>query len=186
MKRSILWPEISARSNLSKSAFLILVYLLISRWLELETPEIQSFDNKEIARFSAKYIAELIKKPVIVTDVWYFFHGLNDFPWPYIKRMNHRFDAEQILLLMKDVENRAFTIKMASAFCRPGAEPVVFESSTQWKIVHEAQGSGSAIDRIGIADGYDTVVALMDHDAKVAMRAKNNPLLLFLEWYAKQ
>ena len=154
--------------------------------LDFDAPEIQSFDNKEIAVFSAKYVAEKSGKPVILSDVWYFFHGLNDFPWPYVKWMNHWFSAEQILKLMENVQDRSFTIKEAIAFCRPGEEPVVFQLDVHWTIAHQAQGTGSAVDQIGIIDWEENVVALMDPQKKLAMRARNNPLLLFLEWYAKQ
>lgn len=148
-----------------------------------ETPEIQSFDNKEIAAFSAKYIADKLQKTVLVSDVGYFINALNGFPWPYIKRMNQRFTAEQILDLMGDKEDRSFVIKEAIAFCRVNEEPVVFELCISGLIAYEAVGQGSTIDQIGILEWQNVVVGMMNQDDKLAMRAKHNPLNLFLEWY---
>jgi len=38
--------------------------------VKLETPEIQSESSREIAEYSAKYAAEKLQKPVVVSDVY--------------------------------------------------------------------------------------------------------------------
>ena len=66
---------------------------------EIETPEIQSTDVKEIASYSAKWAAEKLGKPVVLTDAGYYIKTLNGFPGPFIKYINKWLTAEDVLKL---------------------------------------------------------------------------------------
>lgn len=87
---------------------------------ELETPEIQSTIVEEIASFSAKWVCDLLKEPVIVSDAGYYIEALNGFPGPFIKYINEWLSADDILRLMAGKEDRAVIVKDCFSLLRAG------------------------------------------------------------------
>jgi XTP/dITP diphosphohydrolase len=140
--------------------------------LPYEAPEIQSFDVKEIAAFSAQYVANKENKPVLVTDVGYYIEALKGFPGAYVKQMNHYFQSEDLLKLMEGRENRAFKMVECLGFCIPNHEPMTFITESGGTIAHEAVGEGTAIDRVMIREGMDKIQT-------------QYPLEVMIEYYAK-
>jgi XTP/dITP diphosphohydrolase len=68
--------------------------------------EIQAEDAEIIAREKAKRAYELVGGPVVVNDDSWIIPGLNGFPGPYMKSMNHWFSAEDFLRLTKPLTDR--------------------------------------------------------------------------------
>lgn len=136
--------------------------------LEYEVPEIQSFSVEEIAKFSAKFVAQKENKPVFVTDAGFFIESLNGFPGPFMKQMNHYLSSQDLLNLMKNKINRNFEVVECLAFCEPNKEPITFVSSMKGVISKKAEGEGLSINKIMIWDGLENVQSLYTSEQMVA------------------
>ncbi len=68
--------------------------------------EIQAEDAGIIVRDKASKAYELVGKPVVVNDDSWVIPGLNGFPGPYMKSMNHWFSAEDFLRLTQPLTDR--------------------------------------------------------------------------------
>lgn len=119
-----------------------------------KTPEIQSMDLREIAEYSAKYAAEKIKAPVIVTDAGHYIPALGGFPGPFTKYVNKTLTVKDFLRLMKSVKNRRVFMKEALAYCEPGGKPVSFLVSIGAKVGFKPAGKGTIVDKTYIMDGF--------------------------------
>jgi len=114
-------------------------------------PEIQAEDNSEVAAYSAKYGADLLKKPVVKMDSGFFIEGLNGFPGPLVHYVDQQIGADIFFALLKDLPNRQARIKNSLAYCEPGKEPVIFESGCEGVIPETLTlAEGSFIDRLFI------------------------------------
>lgn len=143
---------------------------------ELETPEIQSTDVVEISSFSAKWAADRLGKPVVLTDAGYYIEALNGFPGPYIKYINKWLNSEDLLKLMEGKENRKVIVKVCLAYCEPGKEPKTFLSEVSGTISQKAvkpkEGSTTPINEIFIPEGYDKVDSEYPREEMVKFWAK--------------
>lgn len=93
---------------------------------KLETPEIQSESVEEIATFSARWAADTLKKPVVVSDGGCYVEALNGFPGPFIKYINKWLSANGLLSLMRSEKNRRVAWRDCLAYCEPGKKPKTF------------------------------------------------------------
>jgi len=122
----------------------------------LDTPEIQSDDLGEIASFSAKFAANILKHPIFLTDAGCFIESLNGFPGPFIKYINQYLTAEDFLRLMAGKNNRKVVFKECLAYCEPGKNPVLFVSSAEGKIsIKSGEQGQTSINEIFIPKGFD-------------------------------
>ncbi len=141
----------------------------------LETPEIQSNDLGEIASFSAKWAANVLKHPVFVTDAGYFIEALNGFPGPFVKYFNQQLTAQDFLKLMVGKKNRKIVFKICLAYCEPGENPVLFISSTNGKVATEPGKKGKiSINKIFIPNGFDRPESEISRKQMVKFWLKNN------------
>jgi len=123
---------------------------------ELETPEIQSVSIEEIASFSAEWACDLLKEPVIVSDVGYYIEALNGFPGPFIKYINEWLNADDILRLMAGKENRNVMVKDCLAYCEPSKKPILFCDFAKGYIANKKGSKGrTSINEIFIPEGYE-------------------------------
>ena len=128
---------------------------------KIETLEIQSAQVEEIAAYSAKYAAEKLGKPVVLTDAGYYIEALNGFPGPFIKYINQWLTPEDLLKLMKGKKNRQIIVKACLAYCEPGKEPITFTNEVVGTIADKAvktdKEGATSINEIFIPEGYDKV-----------------------------
>lgn len=128
----------------------------------METPEIQCSDCKEIAKFSAEYAANFLKKPVLKNDSGLVIEALNGFPGAFAKYVEQMLGAKGFIKLMNGEENRRCYWVEALAYCEPNKEPVVFESLSYGRIAETTRGTrGEPYDKIFIPDGSDLTFAEM-------------------------
>lgn len=143
---------------------------------KLETPEIQSADVAEISSFSARWAADKLGKPVVLTDVGYYIEALNGFPGPFIKYINKWLTSVDLLKLMEGKENRKVTVKVCLAYCEPGKEPVTFlceiKATIAQKAVKIVNGWSTPINEIFIPEGYDKVESEIPREEMVKFWAK--------------
>ncbi len=122
---------------------------------KIETPEIQSMDIEEVAKFSAQYAADKLQKPVMVTDVGHYITSLKGFPGAFIKYINQTLEAENILAMLEGRADREVILKECLAYAEPNKEPVTFTQELKAMLAVKAEGEGSTIDKILILDGFD-------------------------------
>ena len=122
----------------------------------LSYPEIRSEDSGEIARQSAKELAEKFKKAVVVEDSGLFIESLNNFPGTYSATIHKKIGMDGILKLMEGIKNRKCTYKSAVAYCEFGKKPVSFLGTEEGKIAESIRGNfGFGHDPIFIPEGSD-------------------------------
>lgn len=123
-------------------------------------PEIQHQDVREIAKFSAKWAANRLKRPVITNDAGFYIKSLNGFPGPYIRYCDERLGVDGFLKLMRGIKNRQAKFIDATAFCKPGKEPIIFAGETRGKVAHQTSGQyGWGVDFIFIPEGQNKTMA---------------------------
>ena len=122
--------------------------------IKISYPEMRSDDSEEIARHSAKELAEKFKKNIVVEDSGLFIKALNDFPGTYSATVHKKIGLEGILKLMKNVKDRECEYKSAVAFCEPEKKPISFLGTEKGKIAESIRGNfGFGHDPIFIPDG---------------------------------
>ena len=117
--------------------------------IKMDTPEIQADDVEEIAKYSAKYASNKLKKTVIKNDTGFFVEALNGFPGAYSHFCEDTIGRDGLLKLLIDKENRRAKFVECFAYCEYGKEPVVFKSITNGVIATESYG--------GVERGWDSV-----------------------------
>jgi XTP/dITP diphosphohydrolase len=135
--------------------------------IKMETPEIQEDDVSEVAKYSAKWAAEKINKPVLKNDSGLYIESLKGFPGTYTHYVDDTLGADGILKLMEGIENRQCYFKEALAYCEPGKEPIVFEGFTKGKISLSQQGDyGWTYDKIFIPEGEEKTMGCFPDDER--------------------
>ena len=129
-------------------------YGLTLEQTEMETPEIQSLDVKDVATYSAQCAAQKLGVPVIKSDVGYYISSLRGFPGPFIKYINQTLTEDDLLRLMNGVKDRSMVIKECLAYAEPDGFTKCFMHEQKTIIAEQAEGSGSSIDKIMILDGF--------------------------------
>ena len=135
--------------------------------LKMETPEIQSADTEEVAKYSVKFAAEAANKAVIKNDVGMFIEALNGFPGPFVKFINKWFTAEKLVETYRDEANRKAYFIDALGYCEPGKEPMCFIAKTYGTLIDTPRGdNGVMVDSLFVPDGYNkTIAELTDEES---------------------
>ena len=117
-------------------------------------PEIRSENSGEIARHSAKELAEKLQKPVVVEDSGLFIYALNGFPGTYSATIHKKIGLNGIIKLMKKIKNRQCTYKSAVAYCEPGKKAISFLGEEKGNVAESIRGDyGFGHDPIFIPEG---------------------------------
>ena len=122
--------------------------------IKMSYPEIRSEDSEEIARHSAKELAERLKKKVVVEDSGLFIKALNDFPGTYSATIHKKIGLQGIIKLMKGMKDKTCYYKSAVAYCEPGKEAISFLGEEKGTIAESIKGNfGFGHDPIFIPEG---------------------------------
>lgn len=122
--------------------------------IKIDTPEIQADDVTEVAKYSAKWAAEKLKKPVLKNDTGLFVNSLKGFPGVYTHYASDTIGEDGLLKLMDGMEDRSAYFKESIAYCEPGKEPIVFEGITKGIIDTKKSGVfGWSWDFVFIPEG---------------------------------
>lgn len=128
--------------------------------VKLETPEIQNWDVRKIAGYSATWAAKKLKKPVLVQDSGLEILALNGFPGPFAKYAEQTLGAKGILKLLKGVKNRQAVWTDAIAYCKPNGKPhVVYQEDKSTLALKPSGKFGREWDKIFIMDGQIKTLA---------------------------
>ena len=121
--------------------------------IEIETPEIQGVNSREIAQYSAEFAGKKLGKPVIKLDVSFHINALNGFPGPFVKYINQWLEPKCILKMLKGVKDRSCFWTDSLAFYNEG-KLKVFTDKEEGIIADEARGeNGWGMDKIFIPNG---------------------------------
>ena len=135
---------------------------------DIETPEIQTMDCSEVAKFSASFAAKLLGKPVLKNDSGLVIEALNGFPGALAKYAEETLDAEGFIKLMDGIENRKCYWIESLAYCEPNKEPVVFESYSYGYIAESVrEGRGYPYDKIFIPEGDTRTFSQMTEEEQL-------------------
>ncbi|WP_457548820.1 XTP/dITP diphosphatase [Archaeoglobus sp.] len=108
-------------------------------WIRREYLEPQGKDLEEIAKISAKLLANEIDKPFFLEDSGLFIQALNGFPGPYSSYVFKTIGNEGILKLMNGVEDRSAYFLAVIAFW-DGEKVLTFKGKVEGKIAKEMRG----------------------------------------------
>lgn len=131
---------------------------------KFDTPEIQSLDVEEVAKFSVMYASRQLGNGLMKSDVGYYIPALNNFPGPFIKFINQTLQPEDILALMHKKEDRSVILRECLAYMGEDGKTVGFISEQKATIAVNPEGTGSTIDRLLILDGFDRPKGACDPD----------------------
>lgn len=96
---------------------------------DLDIPEVQANNAREIATFKAGYAYKQVDKPIIVQDSSFHIHALGGFPGPYIKFVNETLGPHGVVKLMEGVEGRSCHFELALAYADDeGTKSFVYET----------------------------------------------------------
>ncbi len=149
-------------------------------------PEIQADTCEEVAEFSAKWVAEKVRKPTIKADTGLFVDALNGLPGVYTNQFHKKLGIEKFMRLMENEINRKAYLVYAFSFCEPGKEPITFSGKTKGTIIKKYNLKGSLIDSIFIPDGEKEVIGyLRETNPEKISRFFGNVEEKFANWFIK-
>lgn len=153
-------------SNAGKAKYFSDYFHLPVEHLNLDLPEIQSLDLKEIIEDKAKRAYFIIKKPVIVEDVSLSFDALGGLPGPLIKWFFKTMGNEGLCRLVDNYKSRGAIAEVEFALCdRNGVK--VFSGRRKGSIARHPRGeAGFGWDPIFIPQGYSETWGEMTSDEK--------------------
>ncbi|WP_457613740.1 XTP/dITP diphosphatase [Methanocaldococcus sp.] len=134
--------------------------------IDVSYPEIQG-SLEEVAEFGAKWVYNILKKPVIVEDSGFFVEVLNGFPGTYSKFVQETIGNEGILKLLEDKNNRNAYFKTVIGYCDENGVKL-FRGVVKGQVSREirSKGYGFAYDSIFIPEGENRTFAEMTTEEK--------------------
>ncbi len=136
--------------------------------IKMPYPEIRSENSQEIARHSAKELAEKLNKRIVVEDSGLFIRALNGFPGTYSATIHNKIGLNGIIKLMKGVKARTCYYRSAVAYCKPNKKPVSFLGEEKGKIAESIRGSfGFGHDPIFVPEGSNKTYGEMKNVEEV-------------------
>ncbi len=135
--------------------------------IKMETPEIQADDVVEVSKYSAKWAAEKLNKPVLKNDSGLFVNALKGFPGVYTHYAEDTIGEDGLLKLMKGIKDRTAYFKESIAYCEPGKEPIVFEGLTKGRIDTKKSGTyGWRWEFIFIPEGENQTLGCFEEEKR--------------------
>ncbi len=136
--------------------------------IDVEYTEIQSDDPQQVARVSAKELAEQYQKPIVVEDSGLFIDALNGFPGVYSAPIHKQIGLSGILKLMEGISDRTCSYRSAVGYCSPGSDAVTFLGIERGTLATQESGShGFGHDPLFIPEGSSQTYAQMEDVSKV-------------------
>jgi len=158
---------VTGNINKIKEANIILKDLDVEiEQIKIAYPEIQG-TLEEVAEFGAKWVYNILKKPVIVEDSGFFVEALNGFPGTYSRFVQETIGNEGILKLLEDKDNRNAYFKTVIGYCDENGVKL-FKGIVKGRVSNEirSKGYGFAYDSIFIPEGEEKTFAEMTTEEK--------------------
>lgn len=168
--------------------------VLMSHGLEIkrcvmDIDEIQGEDPLVILKDKVTKAFDQVQKPVLVSDDSWNIVGLNGFPGPYMKSINHYFTAENFIDLTKNLSNKTVYLHQHLAF-NNGHETVIFTGNTKASLLDAPKGDHKVSwMRVVSLDGDDglSLAQVVNHDKDMlsSRKAQAKVFIDFVDWYKK-
>jgi XTP/dITP diphosphohydrolase len=123
---------------------------------------------EEVAKKSAKELAEKLQKPIIMEDTGLYFKAYDNFPGAMPKFVFNSIGFDGIFRLLEGKDRSAY-FKTIIGFCEPGEEPVLFAGEMRGQIteeVHAPEKDRMPYGHIFIPEGKEKTCAEMDMEEK--------------------
>jgi len=151
--------------------------------MNLNTPEIQSIDVRNVAKYSALWAREKINRSVVVTDAGFYINGLNGFPGPYIKYINKWLNTEDILKLLEEKENRSICIKDCLVYCSKKGKIKKFENEIRGIITKKITCErGPMIDKLVIPESLDCTISELTYEESIDFWSRHSNFIKLKNW----
>jgi len=150
-------------------------------------PELQEDSLDPIARYGARYAADLSGKEVIVEDAGLFIDALGGFPGPYSAYVANTIGNPGILKLLEDVGegDRGAKFMSVVGYCKPNGTAVTFCGFIEGTITHTEEGTGGfGFDPIFAVDGI--TFGIRGDEEKNTMSHRSKSLQAFAKWYVNR
>ena len=145
----------------------------------LDIDEIQGEDSEAIIRDKARRAFDQLGEPVIVSDDSWNIPGLNGFPGPYMKSMDHWFTPDDFLNLTRPLKDRRIILVQLLAY-QDKRHQQVFRNEYVGTLLTERRGQyGRPLqkvvtmpgdDGLSIAEAYDKGVIHTERDVAAGWR----------------
>jgi non-canonical purine NTP pyrophosphatase (RdgB/HAM1 family) len=130
----------------------------------LDIDEIQGEDLTAVIKDKVAKAYEAVGQPVVVTDDSWTIPGLNGFPGPYMKSINHWFTPDDFLRLTRDLKDRRIYLNQLVAY-QDEHESVIFRSDIPGELLTEARGNhGVPCMKVVSLDGDDGLTISETYD----------------------
>ncbi len=148
-------------------------------------PEIQG-SIEEVAAFGAKYVANLLDKPVIVDDTGLFIRALNGFPGTYSSYVQDTLTNKGILKLLEDEQDRYAEFRSCIGYCAPNCEPKTFLGTVAGIISSVEKGdNGFAYDPLFYVEEYNKTFGELTTDEKNECSHRRLSMEKFARWFSE-
>lgn len=152
---------------------------------KIDIEEIQSEDGETILKDKLQKAYQHVKQPLIVTDDTWLIPGLNGFPGPYMKSINHWFTPDDLLRLILPLEDRSIYLIQHLGFT-DGTLTKTFSSKVPGTLLREIKGTyGSASHKLISMDGDNglSIAEIYDKNLNHHNRQAAGVLHEFIAWY---
>jgi len=150
----------------------------------LDIPEVQAEDGEPIARDKATKAFAQLQKPLIISDDNWLIPGLNNFPGPYMKSMNHWFSPEDWLHLTGNLADRTIILRQIVVYQDADTQKL-FSVDITGTLLHEIRGeSPHPHCTITSMDGGKTTMA-EHHEKNESAVQQHSAWHDFAAWYAQ-
>jgi len=134
--------------------------------VDIDLPEIQSFDSREIVADKVKRAYAQVAAPVIVEDVAAGLDALNGLPGPFIKFFEQRLGRDALFQLSG--EDKAATVTCTIGYY-DGADILFGTGVIHGSVVPQATEEGFGFDACFVPEGQKLTFGEMGPDAKDAI-----------------
>ncbi|MEX2028650.1 MAG: non-canonical purine NTP pyrophosphatase [Candidatus Curtissbacteria bacterium] len=126
----------------------------------LDVPEIQSLDLDEVITAKAKYAYEIIKKPVLVTDVSLEIEALNGLPGTFVKFFLKTLGAEKTVSLIPGKNTKTRVTDAIAIY--DGKNLKIFKGTIYGHLIAKSQGKhGFGFDFVFVPAGFNKTYSQM-------------------------
>lgn len=149
--------------------------------------ELQSESGEEIARHKAEQAYAEFKQPLVVNDDSWSIPGLNGFPGPYMKSINHWLTNEDFLNLTRPLKDRRIILQQHTVYQDEHGQQY-FYKEVEGLLLTEARGtSNNPNETICSFDGGKHSISELKDAGKPAVdRSVQTSWHLFGEWFNRQ
>jgi inosine triphosphate pyrophosphatase len=149
--------------------------------IDLDLPEIQSIDPKEIVADKARRAFEAARKPVVVEDVSVALAKLNGLPGPFVKFFLKALGSEALYILAGGEDEKA-TVSCSVAYF-DGTTLLTDRADVPGKIVSSRGTDGFGFDATFIPDGFDLTYAEMTPEQKNGISHRSRAIKMFIDTF---